>query len=336
MPVQPAIVLPRDQYAHAGAPTEWWWHTGTLTAGSRIFGFEINAASFSEALTQFSEIMVTDLEAKRHYQKTTIVPFKLDWAQANPELPWFVRAGSGIGGNGSVAMQSPTGAIFPMSVVASFQDDLTSTPCTFNLLLEQNEQPLLVWGSGFHELYPERKAPLERNNYYYSFTKLRATGTLQIGTELHEVSGMTWMDHEYGAFDPKQKWILQDMQLDNGIHISNFFTDPPVKNKAMDSNATILWPDGTSSFVPTKTTPLDPTFTSADGTTFCLAMRVDIPAPSASITVTALFPDQTFSPGSLYEGVARAEGTFAGKRVTGTAWNEQALKQGAQPNLFWR
>ena len=38
------IELPRDQYAHSGAPTEWWWHVGTLeSADGRKFGFEINA-----------------------------------------------------------------------------------------------------------------------------------------------------------------------------------------------------------------------------------------------------------------------------------------------------
>jgi hypothetical protein len=82
---------------------------------------------------------------------------------------------------------------------------------------------------------------------------------------------------------------------------------------------------------------LDPTYTSSDGTTFCLAMRIDIAEPAASITVTSLFPNQTFAPGSLYEGAARAEGTFAGKPVCGTAWNEQSLPQGDKPRgLAWR
>jgi hypothetical protein len=66
-------------------------------------------------------------------------------------------------------------------------------------------------------------------------------------------------------------------------------------------------------------------------------MRIDIAEPAASITVTSLFPNQTFAPGSLYEGAARAEGTFAGKPVCGTAWNEQSLPQGDKPRgLAWR
>ena len=37
------LSLPKDMYLHQGAPTEWWWHTGTLRAGNRTFGFEVSA-----------------------------------------------------------------------------------------------------------------------------------------------------------------------------------------------------------------------------------------------------------------------------------------------------
>ena len=50
-PVPPSdvvLTLPKDMYLHLGAPTEWWWHIGTLRAGNRTFGFEINAASFAK------------------------------------------------------------------------------------------------------------------------------------------------------------------------------------------------------------------------------------------------------------------------------------------------
>jgi hypothetical protein len=56
-----AIFLPADQYLHRGAPTEWWWHVGTLQSGDRIFGFEINAAAFSDRGYAFSQIMLTDV-----------------------------------------------------------------------------------------------------------------------------------------------------------------------------------------------------------------------------------------------------------------------------------
>jgi predicted secreted hydrolase len=322
----PPPSLPKDQYAHSFAPTEWWWHTGTLTVGERIFGFEINAASFSEVLSQFTQIMITDVQNKRHYSTTTVMPqFDIFWAETDITKPWYARLGGPPGANGTIEMRSPVGAIMPMSVVASFQDDWSKTPCSFDLLLTQTEAPLMVWGTGIHPVNPQGKTPLERNNYYYSFTKLKAAGTLRIGHETFNVGGMTWMDHEWGAFSVGQKWVLQDMQLSNGVHISNFFTTPPVKDQRTPSFATILTPDGKSTFVQSFATPKDPVWTSLSGTQFCMTFLVEIPSVQATLIVTTPVQDQAFSPGNLYEGVAHVTGEYGNDAVSGTAWNEQAL-----------
>ena len=67
-PSKSAIFLPADQYLHRGAPTEWWWHVGTLKSGDRIFGFEINTAAFSDRGYAFSQVMLTDVANAKHYQ----------------------------------------------------------------------------------------------------------------------------------------------------------------------------------------------------------------------------------------------------------------------------
>jgi len=66
------LKLPQDMYLHEGAPTEWWWHTGTLRAGDRTFGFEINAAGFDKDNLAFTQIMLTDVASQRHYKRTTL------------------------------------------------------------------------------------------------------------------------------------------------------------------------------------------------------------------------------------------------------------------------
>ena len=74
LPVPPSDVvlrLPQDMYLHEGAPTEWWWHIGTLRAGERVFGFEINAASFEGQGFAFTQVMLSDVARDTHYQRTT-------------------------------------------------------------------------------------------------------------------------------------------------------------------------------------------------------------------------------------------------------------------------
>ncbi len=97
----PAIFLPADQYLHRGAPAEWWWHTGTLTSGDRVFGFEINTASYSGQGYAFSQLMLTDVANQKHYQRTTIYmpPVSVDfdnWAQHDVTKDWHVGLGSAV------------------------------------------------------------------------------------------------------------------------------------------------------------------------------------------------------------------------------------------------
>ena len=105
LPVPPSdykIHLPADQYLHVGAPTEWWWHVGTLKADDRIFGFEINAAGYPAftpvAKYAFTQVMLTDVSNVRHYQQTTpYLPPHVDlstWAESDPTKDWYASSGS--------------------------------------------------------------------------------------------------------------------------------------------------------------------------------------------------------------------------------------------------
>jgi len=62
-----------------------------------------------------------------------------------------------------------------------------------------------------------------------------------------------------------------------------------------------------------------------------MEFKVEIPSFDAVLHVVSLVDAQDFpfptlpgsKPSDTYEGVAKASGTFKGKPVQGTAWNEQ-------------
>src|SRR5947209_2911386 len=128
----PAIQLPRDHYAHVEAPTEWWWHVGTLKTvdQDRTFGFEVNATSVT-GLASFSRIMITDIGKQKHYQNSTVYDFDPKWAESDPSKPWYVKLGS-PGHNGVVSMTAPSKDITSMNVSASFTDVETPTHIIIN------------------------------------------------------------------------------------------------------------------------------------------------------------------------------------------------------------
>lgn len=334
------IILPKDQYAHLGAPTEWWWHVGTLvSADGRKFGFEINATGMSTYA--FTQIQITDVKEQTNYQKVTpIIPFPQDWTEYDQTKPWFVKltAPGTNPSNGAIGMQQMNGTPLNMAVQASFTDKTTKTSCKLDLQLEQKGPPLLVWGTGCNLVNPEGKTPITRNNYYYSLTNLNARGTITIGGELISVTGLTWMDHEYGAFPngssgEKVVWLLQDIQMASDLHLSNYtnFGVMPKENIPMKSNATLL-KNGESIFVDTITTPMGPIYTSKKGVDYFMKFKVEINCPEllATVIVESSYPEQLFNDGlgpDVYEGVGTFQATLGAAQVivSGNAWIEQNL-----------
>jgi predicted secreted hydrolase len=329
MPVVPPIVLPRDQYAHPGAPKEWWWHTGTLRAGKRLFGFEINPNGRWDDKIQYVELMVTDVHHGKHYHLTAgHGGWNDDWAESDPSKPWYARMKSNASDlhPWALSMTSELATPYTLRSTANFVDAATGTHCTMDLTGTQNGPPLLVWGTGSHEANPNGTTPLTRNNYYYSFTKVQTQGTLSIGKETFAVDGLTWFDHEYGAFPSGTRWVFATMQLDNGYHLDNFIAGHmPVEGERIASHATLLLPEGDSIFVDSFLTPLAPLWTDPKGLTYCTCFLVEIPQFDASVMLTSLMGDQQFRIPRLYEGVARVQGSFGGRPVTGTGWIEQVI-----------
>jgi predicted secreted hydrolase len=326
-----AIRFPTDAYLHVGAPREWWWHIGTLQAGARRFGFEINAAGFSAAEPPvqpscFSQVMLSDPTNQKHYKKTAAHAFDPTWAEPDPSRPWYARIGD-LGSNDWVFMQSVAG-IDSLTVQASFTDDPSGEIVRFDLRMTQRGAPLYVWGSGVAaNIVPTGKTPLERNNYYYSYTNLRVDGTVTIGKSAIAVAGVTWMDHEYGAFGAGTRWALQDAQLSNGVSITNSAVGDFVleAGKPIATLATILENGVSKLALLALTTPSKPWI--YQGTTYFLHWQLDIPGHGAVLEFEALMKDQMFPADQrpIYEGAASVAGRFDGLAVVGTGWIEQAI-----------
>jgi predicted secreted hydrolase len=219
-----------------------------------------------------------------------------------------------------------------MAVKAGFPDEQTQTEVQFDLTLSQQGPPFIVNGTGVNPVPGTSGGHLQTNNYYYSLTRLQASGTVSVAGETFPVTGVTWMDHEYGAFTQNGhsvKWILQDMQLNNGVCVSNFTipggqTPPPALNVRGPSHATVQRADGTTYYVDSFVTPFGRTWTNPDGDTFFLELLVEIPSFDATLTVTTLIDAQEFR--GVYEGIASAAGSFEGIPVSGDAWNEQTAR----------
>jgi predicted secreted hydrolase len=335
------IHLPADQYRHqednVPAQAEWWWHIGTLRHGDRVFGFEINAAGFapkdSDKRFLLAYIMLTDVQSKRHYHTMNGFSWSDDWAQTDTAKPWSVNVGK-AGEPGAISMSAEKNTPLTMNVQARFQDATSGSQIAFDLRFQARLPPLLVFGDGRSPpIDSHGETSLARYNFYYSFPKLDASGTLAIDGEVRQVQGTTWMDHEFGAWPKSVKWILQDITLDNGVCLSVFTGSDVeiIEHHTVRASVTVLGLDGISRFShDALVTPLSPAWKSPSGVTYFPTVKVEIASLRAEFLVKSLIPDQEFwnsdIPGSqVYEGVAIAEGFYDGIPAHGTAWNEQHL-----------
>lgn len=410
------LSLPKDMYRHKDAPTEWWWHIGTLRSANRVFGFEINAASFVGNGFAMTQVSLTDAEAGDHYERTQVyVPQPIGnfdvstWAEGDPSKDWYARLGdpswtvggftvlnrgSGyttaptvtIDGDGSgasgLAILEPDGSVGQIVLLdpgsgytetprvtltggdgtgatavavrnyvsmtapqedpsqnirvrSLLVDDPTLTEVEFDLTFSQQGRPFFVFGTGVEPRATVHS--MTENNYYFSFTRLAASGTITIDGEEFEVSGTTWMDHEYGNFggstsDTRVRWLLQDMQLDNGYTLSNAGIIGegyrPEIDVAVDSYVTIQNPGGDLYYVASTITPIGELWVSPrTGRGYAQQYLVEIPSFDAELVVTSRLPDQEFAVAGapVYEGIAAVDGTLLGKRVIGDGWIEQAF-----------
>lgn len=211
VPTDPIPVqLPRDDGPHDRL-TEWWYYTGHLEAADgRRFGFEaviFRAERGSVPPSWAAHLALTDEAAERfaYAQRSEIGPqvdrspreatgtptgFDLQVAGLNPELiaagapafstPWRL-AGSG----GTDIIEAALTDEEAAAAGRSFGLDLA---------LASTKPAALHDGDGFVDFGPAG------SSYYYSRTRLTASGELTLQGERLAVEGIAWFDHQWGDF----------------------------------------------------------------------------------------------------------------------------------------
>ncbi|HSC64192.1 MAG TPA: carotenoid 1,2-hydratase [Caldimonas sp.] len=303
------LAFPADFGAHLDARTEWWYVTGALAAGDRLWGFQItffraatgvagdDASRFAARQLLFAHGAVTDLAARRlrHDQRIARSGFGIAEASvADTALvlrDWRLLRSEGAGASRYRARAASDSAGF------AFDLALTAT------------QPLLLQGEdGVSRKGPRR----EQFSRYYSEPQLDVRGTLAIDGRSTEVAGKAWLDHEWSDayLDPGAVgWDWIGMNLDDGSALMAF--------RMRRADGSTLWSggshrragaatrhfaDGEVVFTPGRT------WTSAASSTR-YPVEWQVLTPSGTFGVRAVLDDQELdsraSTGAIYwEGLA--------------------------------
>ena len=325
--------FPRDHGPHPEYQIEWWYYTGNLhTDDGKAFGYQLTFFRF--ALTPQMPERASHLATNQVYMAHFAVT-----DAANGEYFCFERRSRGAGGLAGATGDpiykvwledwSATG-VEPGVMrlrVPSTSDSIEIEPqIGLSLNLRQTRPPILQGDSGFSQKGPESG----NATYYYSLVGLKTTGEVTINGETATVSGISWMDHEFGTSFLGEGFVGWDwfsLQLEDGTVLMLYCLrglDQSCDPQTFEG--TLVYPDGRQLRIGTKDFTLTPTrqWTSTEsGATYPSGWHITFPELNISLQVEPLIPNQEFRASFTYwEGAVRVNGQIDGATVGGQGYVE--------------
>ena len=320
------LVFPADFGPHPDFQTEWWYYTGNLdTRVGQHFGYQLTffrrailppserqARSSAWAVEQvyLAHFALTDVSGGHFhaFERMERGSAGLAGAEVDPTYHvwldnWQVKGA----GPGTYLLQ------------ASIQG------VSLSLNLNDQKGPVLQGDQG----YSQKGQNPGNASYYYSQTRLTSTGSVVLDGKPYQVSGLSWMDHEFSTsgLAPQQVgWDWFSIQLNNGYEIMVYTLRNQDGSIDRFSNGTLIAPDGatrrldSSDFNIKKTASWQSPHT---GAVYPAGWSITIPTEGIMLDLQPYLADQELSVSFKYwEGAVKVKGSVNGKGLAGNGYVE--------------
>ena len=209
--------FPRDHFNHPEFQTEWWYYTGNLkSADGHRFGFELTF--FRQAVSRdpakvsawdvqdlyLAHLALSDLDGGKFYHAE----------RTNRSGPGIAAANESFGriwnGNWQIQWHGSDQEI--QAIDPRFQLHFTLHP---------EKTPVIHGENGVSQ----KAEGLGRASHYISLTRLATSGVIELSNKKLEVTGVSWMDHEFFTqqLDSNQiGWDWLSLQLDDHTELMLF------------------------------------------------------------------------------------------------------------------
>ncbi|HSG47772.1 MAG TPA: lipocalin-like domain-containing protein, partial [Longimicrobiales bacterium] len=304
------FVFPADHGPHPAFRTEWWYVTANLDGpGGRRFGVQFTlfrnalapepdagaaapdsvASAWATRQIYMGHFAVTDVagDAFHEAERFTRAAAGLAGGTADPLRIWMDDWS--LTGGGEPDPDAPAaGAVFPLRMTAA------EGPVAVTLELSPAKPPVLQGDRGLSQKGPEPG----NASYYYSFSRLEASGRITVEGVEYPVTGTAWLDREWStsALSPGQVgWDWFALQLSDGRDLMVYrlrrddgSTDPLSKGVLVEA-------DGTSRRLSSEEfalAPLETWRSPLDGTEYPSVWRVTLPGEGVDLRVAPVRRDQ--------------------------------------------
>ena len=322
--------FPRDHGTHEEFRTEWWYYTGQLTTKSgRPFGYQLTffrrgmprhqvrtlPSQWTVTQLYLAHFAVSDLSKGRFHYAEKISRAGLGKAGAERERlhVWIDRwsAESSSTAPGTQTLHAADGDL------------------ALQLTVSQ-EKPLVVHGT---DGISRKGSVAGQASHYYSFTRLATTGKLTIGEKSFDVTGTSWMDHEFGSADLDKDlagWDWFSLQLDDQTELMLYRLRRTDGSTDPLSSGTLIDRDGRGRHLSIGDFTLEPTsyWTSPTShTRYPQRWRLTIPSQQLSLELGPLMAEQELTTTrstqvTYWEGAIETAGTAQGKPIHGQGYME--------------
>lgn len=322
--------FPRDHGAHERFRTEWWYYTGHVTAADgRRFGFELTffrrgippdqvqtlPSKWSIQQLYLAHFALTDLNSGRFYYADKVSREGLGKAGAETDRlhVWVDRW--------SLEMAAPT--------TPSHQLQAATDSVAITLTVVPEKPPVIHGRDGISR----KGADPGQASHYYSLTRLATEGQIRIGTETFAVTGLSWMDHEFGSADLGQNvvgWDWFSLQLSDSTELMWYSLRRADGSSDPVSSGTLVLADGRVQALDAQHLSIEPlaywTSPRSKGR-YPQRWRLTAPALGMDLTVKSLLADQELDTSrstrvTYWEGAVSASGQARGASVTGRGYVE--------------
>jgi len=315
--------FPEDHGPHPDFRNEWWYITGNLDGeNDERFGFELT-------IFRFSLTPVHDHDPNASAWKTNQVyigHFAItDVGNANFHVAQrYARGSLGLAG-----AQADPFKIWLEDWAIKFRNDhwqinASDKDIAIDLTLSPLKPPVLNGIDGLSQKSSERG----NASYYYSIPRLRTVGTLQIENEDYSVTGLSWLDREWGSSGlshEHQGWDWFSIQLSDGSDLMFYSLRKNDGSRDPYSAGTWITADGHSVHLSNDDVDIgvEDHWDSPLGGTYPMAWHLRIPQIDLHLSLRPVLDAQELRTTVRYwEGAVDVVGQKAGMPVEGRGYVE--------------
>jgi predicted secreted hydrolase len=322
------LSFPADHGSHDEFRTEWWYFVGNLDASDGAhYGFELTF--FRIALSPSAPVRGSAWGANQVWMANLAVTDVARGRFASAER--FARGALGLAGaNGNpfrvwVNDWSVQGSMDAQTadVTVTARDEEISLA----LRLQASKPPVAQGDRGL-----DAKGPEPGNaSYYYSFPRLAATGTIEVGGATTEVTGSAWIDREWAtsALSPGLVgWDWFALQLADGSELMYYRLRDSSGAASPFSSGSIVTAEGEARHLTAddvRLTAVDYWRSDRTGVRYPVAWRLEVPGDDAVFEIKPYLEEQEVDLAVRYwEGAVRVTGRNGTAPVRGQGYLELA------------